>query len=56
MKGVVWRTIIYHHSEYKMIGETDEPLSTEIKEVTVLTPEEVEKCKKEFQEPRSISK
>ncbi len=50
VRGVVWKNTMYHFSEPIMVGETDEEVKADGKQVIALMPKEAAKRVKELQE------
>lgn len=46
--GVVWKSIVYHCTEHQMIGETDDDVQDDGKEVIALTSDEARKLENEY--------
>lgn len=50
--GVVWKSTLYHYTDHVMIGETDDDVHANGKEVISLSSDEVRKLEKEYRSTR----
>ena len=49
MSGIVWKRAIYHHEKHEMIGETEEEVKADGKDIIELKPDAAEKLISEFE-------
>lgn len=49
IEGIVWKSTLYHYTDWVMVGETDDTVKADGKKVIALTPNETKKHIKRLQ-------